>query len=114
VDDYESDAALFPVSRSQLWFALVVNAAAVLFFVVADSTSWSIRILAVVIGVALGFAIGRTPTELGPVVAAIAIALAVSLAMVTGTITQWLGLTAIMSAATGTVVRQLALSRSRG
>ena len=96
-------------------FAVVVNGVAALLGLTADSSSWPIRIAAVAIGLAIGFAVGwkwkASPWQL---VATLVFVLAVSAAMITGTITGWLGFTAIMSGATGSTIRQVVdLRRSR-
>ncbi|MFZ1863425.1 MAG: hypothetical protein WAU39_04325 [Polyangiales bacterium] len=101
-----SGARLFPVTTRQLWWGVVLNAGAVVVGLTADSSSWTIRVLAVAIGVAVGFAL-RLKDDAGGVLLSLAIVLTVSIAMLTGTITLWLGFISLTSIVTGSLVRQI-------
>jgi len=100
MSDDESDVRLFPTSTRQLSLGVIANAGAVVVGLTADSTEWPVRFITVVVGVAVGFALGWNG-HLLDVSAGLAIVVAVSVAMLTGTITLWLGFTAMMSVATG-------------
>ena len=111
MSDDESDVPLFPTSTRQLRLGVIANAGAVVVGLTADSTSWLVRVITVVIGLAIGIALGWKG-QLRDVLASLAIVLTVSVAMLTGTITLWLGFTAVMSVATGATIRQIVDLRS--
>lgn len=94
-----------------LFIGLVANFAAAAIGVTLADESWPIRIVTVVLGIAVGLAIGWKQ-DLWRVLAGIAIGVGISVAMLTNTIGLWLGFTALMSAAAGSTARQAWESRS--
>jgi hypothetical protein len=111
MSDGESDVPLYPTSMRVAWFAVVASAGAAVLGATADTTSWPIRVVVVVTGVAIGFALGWK-SNLQNVLASLTFVLVVSAAMLSGAITLWLGFSAVMSAATGSTVRQIVALRS--
>lgn len=108
--------------KSLLVLVVVIDLAAVVAGVVADSqehggsgNSWFIRVATVTVAVAVGYAIGWKghSAPIWQVLVSLMIVFVIGLAMLNGTITLWLGFTALMSAALGAAVRQLRDVRSR-